>query len=86
MNAYGGGWLLFFCQQQMPGTVVSSGQHLKKQHSCLLSIWALDRKRREKQKTTMKDTGNRSEEEQKADLTGMNRGDTREEDGRRNKG
>lgn len=29
MDAYSGGWLLFFCQQQMPGTGVLTGHTLK---------------------------------------------------------
>lgn len=67
--------------------------HFKTQHSCLLCIWAPDRKRREerreKQKRTRKETGEKKEREQGTDCEGRNRGNTREEVGGergRNKG
>lgn len=83
IDVYSGGWLLFFCQQQMPDTVVSNRAHFKTQHSCRLCIWAPDRKtreeRREKQRIKREKTGNKEERARESDCAGRNRGNTREE-------
>lgn len=69
MDAYSGGWLLYVCQEQMPGTVVST-RHTLKHNTAAFSAsgrWVeKGRRRREeqnKQKRTRKKTGHKNERE-----------------------
>lgn len=60
--------------------------HFKTQHSCLLCIWAPDRKRREERREAEENKGKRRgrrmrEREQETDRVGRNRGKMREEEG-----
>lgn len=82
----------FFCQQQMPGTVVSTGHTLKHNTAAFsASGHRIERggRRGEMQKRTRRKTGKKNEREQETDCVGRNRGNMREEEGGergRNKG
>lgn len=63
MDAYSGGWLLLLFLPTADARHSGFNRaYFKTQHSCLLCIWAPDRKRREERREKQKRTGIRVRE------------------------